>query len=220
MILTNELAVEMETKVSFIVNKYASSYNREDLMQAGKMGVIKAANNFNPMLGIKFSTFCEKYILGEVLKYLREDKNIKISRDIFKLKKKVDIAKDHYFKSKGEYPSLDILCMIVNEEKSKVLEVLNLNQNVQSIDESVNEDNDNISIKDVIASEEKLDKIDLISLKEALSNLKIEDQKLIYQRYYEGKTQTEIAKENNISQVKVYRLERKILDDLSDKLCA
>ena len=102
------------------------------------------------MLGIKFSTFCEKYILGEVLKYLREDKNIKISRDIFKLKKKVDIARDHYFKSKGEYPSLDILCMIVNEEKSKVLEVLNLNQNVQSIDESVNEDNDNISIKDVI----------------------------------------------------------------------
>ena len=155
MILTNELAVEMETKVSFIVNKYASSYNREDLMQAGKMGVIKAANNFDPMLGIKFSTFCEKYILGE-------DKNIKISRDIFKLKKKVDIARDHYFKSKGEYPSLDILCMIVNEEKSKVLEVLNLNQNVQSIDESVNEDNDNISIKDVIASEEKLDKIDLI----------------------------------------------------------
>ena len=211
MILTNELAVEMETKVSFIVNKYASSYNREDLMQAGKMGVIKAANNFDPTLGIKFSTFCEKYILGEVLKYLREDKNIKISRDIFKLKKKVDIARDHYFKSKGEYPSLDILCMIVNEEKSKVLEVLNLNQNVQSIDESV---------KDVIASEEKLDKIDLISLKEALSNLKKEDQKLIYQRYYEGKTQTEIAKENNISQVKVYRLERKILDDLSDKLCA
>ena len=71
---------------------------------------------------------------------------IKISRDIFKLKKKVDIARDHYFKSKGEYPSLDILSMIVNEEKSKVLEVLNLNQNVQSIDESVNEDNDNISI--------------------------------------------------------------------------
>ena len=53
MILTNELAVEMETKVSFIVNKYASSYNREDLMQAGKMGVIKAANNFDPTLGIK-----------------------------------------------------------------------------------------------------------------------------------------------------------------------
>ena len=127
MILTNELAVEMETKVSFIVNKYASSYNREDLMQAGKMGVIKAANNFDPTLGIKFSTFCEKYILGEVLKYLREDKNIKISRDIFKLKKKVDIARDHYFKSKGEYPSLDILSMIVNEEKSKVLEVLNQN---------------------------------------------------------------------------------------------
>ena len=65
MILTNELAVEMETKVSFIVNKYASSYNREDLMQAGKMGVIKAANNFDPTLGIKFSTFCEKYIFRQ-----------------------------------------------------------------------------------------------------------------------------------------------------------
>ena len=77
MILTNELAVEMETKVSFIVNKYASSYNREDLMQAGKMGVIKAANNFDPTLRIKFSTFCEKYILGEVLKYLRDNMGIK-----------------------------------------------------------------------------------------------------------------------------------------------
>lgn len=216
--LTNELAVKLEKKVSFIVNKYASNYNREDLMQVGKIGIIKAANNFNPDYGIQFSTFCEKYILGEVLKYLREDKNIKISKDIFKLKKKVDIANEHYFKSKGFYPNIEVLSKLLCEEKSKILEVLNLNQNVQSIDESINENNDNISIKDVIANEEKLDKIDLISLREALSNLKSEDQKLIYQRYYEGKTQTEIAKENNISQVKVYRLERKILNNLSDKL--
>lgn len=95
MILTNELAVEMETKVSFIVNKYASSYNREDLMQAGKMGVIKAANNFDPTLGIKFSTFCEKYILGEVLKYLREDKNI-TNKEVTKetIKKGTSMAPD------------------------------------------------------------------------------------------------------------------------------
>lgn len=102
--LTNEIVLQQEKKVSFIVNKYASNYNREDLMQAGKIGIVKAANNFDPSIGVKFSSFCEKYILGEVLKYLREDKNIKISRDTYKLKRKIDIAREHYFKSKGEYP--------------------------------------------------------------------------------------------------------------------
>lgn len=76
-----------------------------------------------------------------------------------------------------------------------------------------------MSLKDILPSEEKIDKIDLINLKDALNNLKEEDKLLIYQRYYEGKTQTEIAGEKNISQVKVYRLEKKILDNLNDKLC-
>lgn len=216
--LTDELALKIDSKVSFIVNKYASNYNKEDLMQVGKLGVIKATHNFKPELGIKFSTFCEKYILGEVLKYLREDKNLKISRDIYKLKKKIDIASEQYFKCKGVYPDSKILSKLICTPENKIIDVLNLNQNVQSIDESINDDN--TTLKDIIKSDEKIDKIDLISLKMALNDLKNDEKKLIYQRYYEGKTQTEIAKEENISQVKVYRLERKILDNLENKLCA
>ena len=91
---------------------------------------------------------------------------------------------------------------------------------VESLDSVISSDDKDLTLMDTIKDENNLSKEDLISLKDALRNLNKEDQMLIYQRYYEGKSQTEIAKEKNISQVKVYRLERKILDDLSDKLCA
>ena len=73
---------------------------------------------------------------------------------------------------------------------------------------------------DVTYDKDKVDSIDLISLKYALSELSKEDRNLIYQRYFEDKTQTEIAEKMNISQVKVYRMEKKILDELNSKMCA
>ena len=215
--LTNEMVVLLETKVSYIVNKYAQNYNKEDLLQAGKMGIVKASQNYDESIGVKFSTFCEKYILGEILKYIREDKNIRVSRDFIRIKKKIDIAKEHIFMKTGSIPSVEELSKLINEDEEKIKEVLEFDQNIRSIDINIDNDSD-LTLADIVKEEEKIDKIDIISLNDALNDLNDEDRMIIEERYYNGKTQTELASELNISQVKVYRMERRILDDLNDRL--
>ena len=215
--LTNEMVVLLETKVSYIVNKYAQNYNKEDLLQAGKMGIVKASQHYDESIGVKFSTFCEKYILGEILKYIREDKNIRVSRDFIRIKKKIDIAKEHIFMKTGSIPSVEELSKLINEDEEKIKEVLVFDQNIRSIDINIDNDSD-LTLADIVKEEEKIDKIDIISLNDALNDLNDEDRMIIEERYYNGKTQTELASELNISQVKVYRMERRILDDLNDRL--
>ena len=215
--LTDELIVSYERLVLSIVNKYASNYNREDLYQVGMEKLNEIAPNFDPDLGVKFSTYAYRHILGEILKYIREDKNVHISRDIITLSRKIQIAKEEFYKNFGYMPSTLELSNILGIEENKIINALNTNQNTESLDMPCSDD-ENITLADKISTEEKISKEDLISLKDALSQLNIDDRNLIYQRYFEDKTQTQIAKEMNISQVKVYRMERKILDEIGDMM--
>ena len=216
----NEFLELNKNLVFSIVNKYASNYNKEDLYQVGMMAVIRASEMYDNERNVKFSTFAYKYILGEILKYIREDKGVKISRDIIKLYKKIISLKNQMYLTCGRYITDEEVSELLNVSVSKINEVMKLCSGVESLDSVISSDDKDLTLMDTIKDENNLSKEDLISLKDALRNLNKEDQMLIYQRYYEGKSQTEIAKEKNISQVKVYRLERKILDDLSDKLCA
>lgn len=216
--LTDELVLKYDSLVASIVNKYAQNYNREDLYQVGRKALQIASEKYDPGMNVKFSTFSYKYILGEILKYIREDKNIHISREMLKLSRNVRIAYEKFYINLGRYPSSYELSLILNESEEKIIEVLNLNQNTESLDEQSEYDDNNLSLYDTLASKENVDNIDLISLKDALKELKETDRNLIYQRYYEEKTQTELAKEMNISQVKVYRMEKKILDELYEKI--
>lgn len=211
--LTNELIKLYEKKVLFIANKYSNKSNFEDLYQAGMTGLLEASKNYNENLNTSFSTFSELYIKGEILDYIRKDKNIKVSRDFYRLKKKIDIVKDRMKKE----PTIDELSYILGESKEKILTVINTDQNVKSIEEPITED---LTLKDTISKKEEIDSFDLLCLKDALNALNEEEKNLIKERYYNGKTQTELAKEMNISQVKVYRLERKILDELENKLAS
>ena len=211
--LTNELIKLYEKKVLFIANKYSNKSNFEDLYQAGMTGLLEASKNYNENLNTSFSTFSELYIKGEILDYIRKDKNIKVSRDFYRLKKKIDIVKDRMKKE----PTIDELSYILGESKEKILTVINTDQNVKSIEESITED---LTLKDTISKKEEIDSFDLLCLKDALNELNEDEKNLIKERYYNGKTQTQLAKEMNISQVKVYRLERKILDELENKLAS
>ena len=215
--LTNEVVMEYEKLVLSIVNKYASNYNREDLYQIGMNTLVSIAPKYDTASGVKFSTYAYKYILGEILKYLREDKNIHISREVISLSRKIKIATDHFYKTFGYMPTTTELSKITSIEEEKIIEVLGINQNTESLDKTYD---DGLTLFDKVSSTDKVSKDDLISLKYALSELSKEDRNLIYQRYYEEKTQTEIANEMNISQVKVYRMERKILDELNSKIAA
>ena len=117
----------------------------------------------------------------------------------------------------GSIPSVEELSKLTNEDEEKIKEVLGFDQNIRSIDINIDNDSD-LTLADIVKEEEKIDKIDIISLNDALNDLNDEDRMIIEERYYNGKTQTELASELNISQVKVYRMERRILDDLNDRL--
>ena len=218
--LTDELVIKYDSLIMSIVNKFAQNYNREDLYQVGRNALLKASLKYDENANVKFSTFSYKYILGEILKYIREDKNLHVSRDMIRLNRNIKVAEERYYMSYGKYPSSYELSLLLKENENKIKEVLNLCQNTDSLDEKNDYGDNELSLYDVTYDKDKVDSIDLISLKYALSELSKEDRNLIYQRYFEDKTQTEIAEKMNISQVKVYRMEKKILDELNSKLCA
>lgn len=218
--LTDELVIKYDSLIMSIVNKFAQNYNREDLYQVGRNALLKASLKYDENANVKFSTFSYKYILGEILKYIREDKNLHVSRDMIRLNRNIKVAEERYYMSYGKYPSSYELSLLLKENENKIKEVLNLCQNTDSLDEKNDYGDNELSLYDVTYDKDKVDGIDLISLKYALSELSKEDRDLIYQRYFEDKTQTEIAEKMNISQVKVYRMEKKILDELNSKMCA
>lgn len=215
--MTNDLILSYERLVLSIVNKYANNYNRDDLYQVAMKKLKEVALNFNPDLGVKFSSYAYKHILGEILDYIRKDRSIHISREIITISSKIKIASEHFYKSFGRNPNTLELSKILKIDEDKIVNVLNTNLNIDSLEKSIDEES-NVTLADKIYKEDKISKDDLISLKDALNELSNNDRKLIYERYFEDKTQTEIAKEMNLSQVKVYRMERKILDELNSKM--
>ena len=215
--LNNELIKEYERLVYSIIKNYATESNKEDLFQEGMMGLIDASKTYKEG-STKFSSFAYMHILGRVLKYIREDRNMKIGRDLIKDYKRVLLLKEQIYKSYGRPASEEDICRILKMDKSRLNEVLLYNEKELSLNKVVSDEEKNIELEDTIYNKEEIDKLDMFDLKEALSNLSKEERDLIYKRYYENMTQAEIAKENSTSQVKIYRYERRILDKLKDKI--
>ena len=207
--------VELNKRLVYsIVNKYASNYNREDLFQVGMMAIMSASEMFDKDKGVKFSTFAYKHILGEILKYLREDKSIRVSRDTIRNYIKIMNLKDEIYLTYGRNASDEEISKLTGLSVDKIHYAIESCKNIESLDNVISDDGKEITLMDTVEDKSKMNKEDLIGLKDALSTLDSEERRFIYQRYYENKTQTEIAREKNINQVKVYRYERTILDKL------
>lgn len=200
-----------------IIRKYATDSNRDDLFQAGMLGVTKASEKYDFNMNVKFTSFAYKYILGEVLRVLREDRNIKISRDIIKDYKRLTMARENIYKTYGRPTNNTELSEITGITEERISEVMGCNERELSLNQTISDD-EKISLEDTIYNKDELDNSELLNLKDAFETLSVEEKRLLYERYYENKTQTEIAKEKKMSQVKIYRYERKILDKLKDKM--
>ena len=215
--LNNELVRSYESFVYSIIRKYATDSNRDDLFQAGMLGVTKASEKYDFNMNVKFTSFAYKYILGEVLRVLREDRNIKISRDIIKDYKRLTMARENIYKTYGRPTNNTELSEITGITEERISEVMGCNERELSLNQTISDD-EKISLEDTIYNKDELDNSELLNLKDAFETLSVEEKRLLYERYYENKTQTEIAKEKKMSQVKIYRYERKILDKLKDKM--
>jgi RNA polymerase sporulation-specific sigma factor len=212
------IVLNNEKLIYSIVNKIKGYYDKNDLYQVGVIGLIKAYRNYNDSYNTKFSTYAFSYILGEIKKYIREDRGIKISRDLFKLSNKIDQAREVLAQRLMHEPTLKELSLFLEIDEQQISEALGIHEYIQSLDVPLNEDGKELTLYDNIQQEERIEMIDKINLDDGISNLSLEDQKLIYMRYLDDKTQQEIADTLGLTQVQVSRQEQKVLTKLRSNL--
>lgn len=194
--------------------------NLDDLFQVGALGLIKAIDNFDFSHGVKFSTYAVPMIIGEIRRYLRDNSKIRVSRSMKDIAYKSLQFKDEYFFKNGSEPSIEEIAEKLGVEKIDVVIALEAIQEPISVYTPIyNSGSDEIYLIDQIPdnqmTEEK--RLNQIIIEEGISRLNDRLKGIIYNRYYENKTQMEIAEEMNISQAQVSRLEKAALKIIFNK---
>ena len=198
---------------------YGRGYELEDLYQIGSIGFIKAIKRFNVEYDYKLSTFAVPYIMGEIKKFIRDDGMIKVSRRVKELSIKIkEIQKDYLLKN-GEPVTVKVLANLLNETEENVCQAIESGRQIESINEVFNENGKEEKIERVIGKQDEQNKIvDKIVVNDMVNKLSFRDRTIIKLRYFKEKTQVQVAKILGISQVQVSRIEKKILDDMKEKM--
>lgn len=186
----------------------------EDLYQIGCIGLMKCIEKFDLTYDVKFSTYAVPMISGEIKRFLRDDGMIKVSRTLKETAYKVKRARDEIVNRTGIEPKLEELSEILEIDVEEIVASLEANVEVESIHKTIYQNDGNaIYLLDKIATVEDENEtlLNQIVLGEVMDNLDDVEQRIIKLRYFENKTQTEIAKEIGISQVQVSRMEKRIL---------
>ena len=193
-------------------------YENEDLFQIGNIGLIKAIKNFNPEYKVKLSTYAVTYIIGEIKKFIRDDGIIKVSRSIKELCVKIKDIENKAIKE-GKNVTVEEIAKELKVEKEDIVLAIDSMKQVDSIYEEDSENN-KLALIDKVASEkdETDTMINRIFIKELLNKMDSRDRQIIMLRYFNGKTQSQVAKMLNISQVQVSRIEKKILNKMKIEL--
>lgn len=216
-----EKLIKDNEKLIYKITHFFTNYEcKEDLFQVGCIGLIKAYNNYNDTYNTKFTTYAYPYILGEIQKYVREDKGIKVSRDISKLNLKIEKAKILLQQKLMHEPTNKELEEFLGISEFELSEALSSTNKIRSLDEPVEYQDDYLSLYEKVGQIEALDIDTLIALKQELKSLDKEEYDIISSHYIKNQTQSEIAKKLGINQVQVSRKEQKILVKLKDKLAA
>ncbi|HIR74946.1 TPA: sigma-70 family RNA polymerase sigma factor [Candidatus Ventrenecus avicola] len=183
----------------------------EDLMQAGAVGVQKALLNYQKDGTCKFSTYAYKYIYGEMYELARKDRKIKVSKEILRLAKQIEIARNSLSLKLGKVPTYEEVSEFLEMKLSDVLEAIYLTSTIVSLD-CTNEDNKDYY--EMIPAQESLPLEDKLTLIDSITELPEPEQSIIKYRYYGDLTQSEIAKLLGLTQVKVSRYESRGLRQL------
>lgn len=208
--------LEYENLIHSIVNKFKSFSDKDDLFQVGMLGLISAYKNYDESLETKFSTYAYYYIYGEINKYVRESKCIKVSKDLVKLNKSIEKCKEVMRQRLKREPTTTEISLILEIEEEKIKEAQLATLEVKSLDYTYNEED--INLYNSVKIEDKETSPSILDLKEELFKLSGEERNIILARYYQDLSQTEVGKELGMSQVQVSRTETKILQKLKSKL--
>lgn len=195
--------------------------NPDDLFQVGCIGLVKAVDNFNVELDVKFSTYAVPMIIGEIRRYLRDNNAIRISRSVRELAYRALQAREELVALKESEPTVEEIAARLGEKKENVLHAMEAIIEPISLYEPVFNDNgDTLYVMDQLADTSGGDEewLENIVLREAMKSLNERERRIINLRFYQNKTQMEIASEIGISQAQVSRLEKGALEKMRKQL--
>lgn len=195
-----------------VIQKFLSrGENADDLFQVGCIGLIKAIDNFNCDLMVKFSTYGVPMIQGEVRRYLRDNSSIRVSRSIRDTAYKVMQVKEQLINERSSEPTVDEIAKILDTKRENVVAALDAIQEPVSLYEPIySSSGDSVCGMDQIGDARNTDEnwLEEIAINEAITKLSPREKNILAMRFYEGKTQMQVAKEVGISQAQVSRLEK------------
>lgn len=200
-----------------VIQKFANrGEDIDDLFQIGVVGLIKAINNFDLTKEVKFSTYCVPMISGELRRFLRDYSAVKVSRSLKDLAYKSIQAKEFLTVQNQREPTVEEIAKHIDVPRSEVVMALESISDPVSIYEPVYSDSgDTLYVLDQISDKNSVENwLDEIYLREAIKSLNEREKKILYMRFFQGKTQVEVANEIGISQAQVSRLEKGALSQI------
>ena len=205
-----------------IIQRFSnSSENVDDLFQIGCIGLIKALDNFDRSLNVKFSTYAVPMIIGEIRRYLRDNNSIRVSRSLRDTAYKAIYAKEYLTKKNQKEPSICEIAQEIGIDSESIVNALDAIQSPVSLFEPVYTDGgDTLYVFDQISDKKNREEnwVEEISLNEAIMRLPDREKNIIDLRFFKGRTQMEVAQEVGISQAQVSRLEKNALKSMRNYL--
>ncbi len=206
----------MRLVLSLVKRFRIKNLGADDVFQAGCVGLIKAIDGFDVSVGVKFSTYAVPMIVGEIKRYLRDGNSLRVSRSIRDTAYRVLKAREE-IESRDEEATIEKIAQALQLERREVVYALDAISDPVSLYEPVfNKAGDTLLLMDQLCDEKNTDEVwtEHVALSEAMEKLGEREKKILFLRYYQGKTQTEISEEVGISQAQVSRLEKNALRDI------
>lgn len=194
--------------------------NPDDLFQVGVIGLIKAIDNFNPTLDVRFSTYGVPMIIGEIRRFLRDNNSVRVSRSMRDTAYRAMQIKEQLTNQNNREPTVEEIAKIMEMPKEQVVLALEAIVEPVSLYEPVFSDgNDTIYVMDQIGDKnDDSTWLEEIAVKEAITNLSDREKRILSMRFFRGKTQMEVAAEIGISQAQVSRIEKGALDTIKKNI--
>ncbi len=205
-----------------VIQRFANrGENADDLFQVGCIGLIKAIDNFNTDLDVRFSTYGVPMIVGEIRRYLRDNSTMRVSRAMRDTAYKVLQAKEAYMAEHQREPTIDEIARMLELKREDVVFALDAIVDPVSLYEPVYSDSgDTICVMDQVRDSKNTDEnwLEQIALREAIAKLSDREKRILSLRFFQGKTQMEVSTEVGISQAQVSRLEKNALRQIKKDL--
>jgi len=216
------LVIENTGLIWSVVRKFnGRGYELDDLFQIGAIGLLKCIEKFDPGFGVKFSTYAVPMILGEIRRFIRDDGMIKVARPLKEMAVKAKYAHEAFVTQTGKAPTIAELAATLDVDAEELVLAMESSFDVESLDSVIykNDGNPVPLIEKIEQTSLKTESLaDILALKEVVLQLDAKERQVIIMRYFQDKTQSEVAKAIGVSQVQVSRIEKRALSAMRKNL--